>query len=133
MCSLPGSLGPITVRSTAKGSISIHRIEKKGRMTLICKREKVCSGCDGNRENPVLLVGEGTVRWTAARPEERVALQQTGEVGRPAGMSLYSTAKEQATPGPAKPSRWSHPPGHRWGVGRTGANTDSWTWEGLEP
>lgn len=26
------------------------------------KQEKVCSGCDGNGENPVLLVGEGTVQ-----------------------------------------------------------------------
>ena len=61
------------------------------------KQEKVCSGYDGNRENPVLLVlGEGTVKVGLARGQRKDGVSaDRGRGEGPAGTSLYSTEKNR--------------------------------------
>ena len=47
------------------------------------KQEKVCSGLDGNRENPVLLVlGEGAVKAGLARGQRKDGVSADEEAGR---------------------------------------------------
>lgn len=66
------------------------------------------------------------------RPENGRHFSRQGRWGEASRNVSVQYCKEQATPGPAKPSRGAII-GQGWGVGRTGANTDSWTSEDLEP
>jgi hypothetical protein len=66
------------------------------------------------------------------RPEKGWHFSRQGTWGGASRNISVEYCKEQAISSPVKPSHGAII-GQEWGVGRTGANMDSWTLKDLEP